>query len=128
MDALVGALMTAGPFAAVGLMLALTNRRARRRQEAVGRQIALTDAIHARLGGIVAPVVDRLRGGRWQVTIAVPLERPSVVASVLAIVEEVFAQPGTAPYEVVLRRQHAPGPPTRARRPAPVREESLSWT
>jgi len=128
METLVGVLMTTGPFAAVGLLLAFTRRRERRRQEAVERQIALTDAIHARLGGVVAPVVTGLRGGRWQVAIAVPLERPSEVASVLAIVEDVFTQPGTAPYELVLSRQTAPGPRSPARRSAPVGEESLSWT
>ena len=91
----------------------------RRRQAAVIQQIALTDAIHARLGAAVAPVVRRL-GNRWQVAIAVPLEHPAVVASVLAIVDAVFAGPEAAAYEVVLRPQSgvaggSPPPPGVAR-------------
>lgn len=128
MQTLVGVLMIAAPFVALATVLALANRRERRRLAAVDRQIELTDAIHARLGGVVAPEVRHGRRGRWQVTIAVPLDRPSVVASVLAVVEEVFAQPASAPYEVVLHRQPAPKPRGDARHAAPVRTESLSWT
>lgn len=128
METVVGILMLGAPFAAVGALLALANRRQRRRRAEVGRQIALTDAIHARLGAVVAPDVRRLRGGRWQVVIAAPLESPPVVADVLAIVEQVFAHPGAAPYEVVLRRRRTPAARPRGGRPAPVGRESLSWT
>jgi hypothetical protein len=103
METLLGVVLTGLPFIVTGSLLALANRRERRRQTAVNRQIALTDAIHARLGAAVAPVVRSLRGGRWQVDIAVPFERPAVVASVLTVVDEAFALPGPATYEVVLR-------------------------
>ncbi len=127
METLVGLTMIGTPFAAVGLLLALVNRRQRRRLAEVGRQIALTDAIHARLGAVVAPQVRLRRRGRWEVAIAAPLESPPMVAEVLAIVERVFAHPGGAPYEVILRRQWTPLPRARAGRPA-VGRESLSWT
>ena len=117
METLLGIVMAGLPLLIVGTLLVVTNRRERRRQAAVIQQIALTDAIHARLGAAVAPVVRRL-GNRWQVAIAVPLEHPAVVASVLAIVDAVFAgpEPEPAAYEVVLRPQSgvaggAPPPP-----------------
>lgn len=127
METLVGALMIVAPFAATAWLLALANRRQRRRLAEIDRQIALTDAIHARLGAVVAPEVRR-RGGRWQIAIAAPLERPSVVASVLSTVEAAFREPGGAPYEVVLRPQATPGSRSGARRPVAVRRASLSWT
>lgn len=127
METLVGVAMLGTPFVAVAVLLALLNRRQRRRQEEVGRQIALTDAIHARVGAVVAPEVRR-REGRWEVAIAAPLESPPLVAEVLAIVEQAFAGSGAAPYEVVLRRQRAPAPRARAGHPGAVRRESLSWT
>jgi hypothetical protein len=127
MDTLFGMVLIGGPLSALGILLALASGRERRRLAAAERQIALTDAIHARLGAAVAPVVRRRRGD-WQVTIAVPLERPPVVASVLAIVDEVFAQPGSAPYEVVLQRQSVSESRAHPPRRASVGRESLSWT
>jgi len=52
-----------------------------RRQEAIQRQIALTDAIDARLGPIVSPVVTKPLWGLWRVRIARPLTRPAPVGS-----------------------------------------------
>jgi hypothetical protein len=43
----------------------LAARVQRMRLDAVRRQIALTDAIHAELGAVVAPTVRRRLGGRW---------------------------------------------------------------
>lgn len=128
METLVGITMIGTPFVAVGVLLALVNRRHLRRQAEVARQIALTDAIHARLGAVVAPEVRRRRGGRWEVAIAAPLESPPVVADVLAIVEQAFAHPGAVPYEIILRKQRTPASRGRAGRPARVGRESLSWT
>jgi hypothetical protein len=126
METLLGVALLGAPFVLTGSLLALVNRRERRRQADVIQQIALTDAIHARLGASVAPVVRR-RGKRWQVAIAVPLERPAVVATVLAVVEEVFARPEPAAYEVVLSRQSSvwggtppPGGAARCRSPRAV--------
>lgn len=127
METVIGTLMVIAPFAATASLLALARRRQRRRRAEIDRQIALTDAIHARLGAVVAPEVRRRRG-RWQIAIAAPLERPSVVASVLAAVEAAFREPGGAPYEVVLRPQAAPGGLAGARSPVAARRPSLSWT
>jgi len=88
---LLGIVITAAPLAAVLGLLVWTSRRERLRGEVVTRQIALTDAVHERLGPVVAPVVRRRRRGGWQVRIAVPFERPAVTEALLAIALEAFA-------------------------------------
>lgn len=124
MATLVGILILAAPIAAVAALLLLLERRQARRRDEVGRQIALTDVLHARLGAAVAPVVGR-RGQAWRVAVAVPFERPTVVATVLATIDEVFGQ---ARYEVVLSRQPPAVPMPRSPRRAALGQESLSWT
>ena len=116
--------MLALPVAAFLAVAALVDRRQARRHAAVARQIAVTDAVHLRLGAVAAPVVRRRRSG-WEIEVAVPFEQPAVVAGVLTSVDEIF---GRAPYAVVLQRQAAPAPASRTRRPAPLGKESLSWT
>jgi hypothetical protein len=124
MATLMGILMLAAPFAAVAALLFLAERRQQRRRDEILRQVALTDALHARLGALVAPVV-RWRRRAWRVAVAVPFERPAVMAAVLATAADVFDQ---APYEVVLSRQAPAVPIPRAPRRAELGRESLSWT
>jgi len=124
MATLVAVLILAAPFTVVAALVTLIQRRHQRRQAEVLRQIALTDALHARLGAVVAPVV-RWRHRAWQVAVAVPFERPAIVAAVLATVQEMF---GRLRYEVVLNRQAPPPPLPHAPRSAAVGRESLSWT
>jgi hypothetical protein len=124
METLVGILVLAAP---VAFLLTLTSRldRVRRHRDAeVGRQIALTDAIHARLGAVVAPVVRQRRAG-WNIAVAVPFERPAVVDGVLASVNDQF---GRSHYEIVLSRQASPAPAAKASRAVAHGGESLSWT
>jgi hypothetical protein len=124
METLVGILVLATP---VALLLTLTSRldRSRTRRDAeIGRQIALTDAIHARLGAVVAPVVRRRRAG-WTIAVAVPFERPAVMDGVLASVNEEF---GRSHYDIVLSRQTSPAPAAKASRAVAHGGESLSWT
>lgn len=91
------------PFLAVWALLDLSRRIQRRREERVARQIALTDAIHWELGAIAAPTVTRRSGGGWRVSIAVPLERPAVVAAILRVTACHFAAEKTAEQlEIVL--------------------------
>jgi hypothetical protein len=59
------------------------------------------------------------------VAVAVPLERPEVVATVLTAANEVL---GRARYEVVLSRQAPAVPAAQAPRRPAVGRESLSWT
>ena len=112
---LVAVLIAIAPFAVVGLLLVRTAQRENLRQDVRARQIALTDAVHARLGAVVAPVVRRLRRG-WQVRIAVPLECAAMTQALLAIAREAFAPRDRDPrsLEIVLTRQ--PYPPQQSRR------------
>jgi hypothetical protein len=125
MTTLLGVLMLAAPVLALIALAALVDRRRARRDAAVTRQIAVTDALHRRFGAIVAPVVRPRGRGWWEIAVAVPFERPAVVAGVLTSVDEVF---GRAPYEVVLQRQAPPTAAPPSRRRAPLGKESLSWT
>jgi hypothetical protein len=123
MATLMGALVLAAPFVTLAAVLLVIEWRQRRRTEEIRRQIALTDALHARLGALVAPVVRR-RLRVWQVEVAVPVERPAVMAAVLEVVDQTFER---GAYEVVLHRQASPAR-SHSPRPATVGRESLSWT
>jgi len=124
METLVGILVLATPIALLLTLTSYLDRSRMRREAAIGRQIALTDAIHARLGAVAAPVVRQHRG-RWSVAVAVPFERPAVVDAVLASVDREF---GRAEYTIVLSRQTPPAPAARASRSVAHGGESLSWT
>jgi hypothetical protein len=91
---------------------ALLDGHRRRRERAVERQIALTDALDARLGPVVSPVVTRPRRGPWQICIAVPFLQPATVAAVLAVVDDVFTRLDPADprsYRIILRAKPSPG-------------------
>lgn len=101
---LYGLLLVGGPMV---LLDWLRNRR----QEAIRRQIALTEAIDSRLGAIVAPVVKKPLWGPWQIQIAMPFARPATVGRILAVAHEVFsAADGTNPgrYRIVLTAKQEP--------------------
>jgi hypothetical protein len=108
-----GVLMVIGMAAVLVLGLALAGGAwplvdgARQRQEqAVERQIALTDALDAKLGPIVSPVVTKPLRGPWEICIAVPFLQPAAVATVVAVVDALFStlEPGDSrSYRLVLR-------------------------
>jgi hypothetical protein len=123
MATLVGVLVLTAPFVTLAALLLIIEWRQRRRTDEIRRQIAVTDALHARLGAVVAPIVRR-RPRAWQVVVAVPVDRPAVVAAVLEVVDRTF---GRGAYEMVLRRQASPVR-FRSSRPAALGRESLSWT
>ncbi|HEX3175900.1 MAG TPA: hypothetical protein VHZ49_04430 [Methylomirabilota bacterium] len=102
----------------VGL-LRLVDARQRRRDAVVARQIAVTDAIHAALGPVVAPVVRRGRGGRWTVVLAVAPDAPHV-ASMVGLARGVLGDDT----DIVLTA--LPTPRTVQRRPAPASKLALS--
>ena len=97
------------PVAALIGLLSLAARLQARREQLIARQIALTDAIHAALGPIVAPVVRRRRGG-WLGVLPVPAGHPQI-----ALMVEIAQAELGADAQIVLVRQE-PAPP-RARRP-----------
>ena len=124
METLIGLTFAAAPFALTAVLLVLSERRQRRHETDVARQIALTDALHARVGAAVAPVVRR-RGHVWHVTVAVPVDQPALVSAVLRTVDEVF---GRATYQLHLTRRAPVVSIANAPRRARAAQESLSWT
>jgi hypothetical protein len=122
----VSLLVATVPFAVVFALLAWANDRERRRRETVARQIALTDNVHQQLGAVAAPLVRRRRRG-WQVSIAVPFERPAVGQALLAIVLQTFSLRDRPSLEIVLTRQPDPRTTRLAGRPR-IGWESPSWT
>lgn len=97
----------------VGL-LRLANVLEQRREQVVSRQIALTDAIHAAIGPLVAPVVRRGRHGAWVGVLAVPPGHPQIGL----MVEIAQAELG-ADAEIVLVAQE-PALARQRRAPAPA--------
>ncbi|HEX7512126.1 MAG TPA: hypothetical protein VF464_02040 [Candidatus Methylomirabilis sp.] len=99
------AMVTLYVFLWIGAPILLVGWLRSRRQEAIQRQIKLTDAIDARLGSIVSPVVTKPLWGPWRVRIAMPLIRPAPVGRILAITHGVLSgidrvKPGR--YQIVL--------------------------
>jgi len=105
MTTLVGIFVIAAiPFVAVSALLRLAERLQDRRDLQRDQQIMLTDAIHWELGAVAAPVVTRRPGGGWRVSMAVPIERPAVVAALLRVTARHFAvEKATERLEIVLR-------------------------
>ena len=92
------------PFVAVTALLRLVERRQDRRDLQRDQQIMLTDAIHWEFGAVAAPVVSRRPGGGWRVSMAVPIDRPAVVAALLRLTARHFAAEKAAErLEIVLR-------------------------
>jgi hypothetical protein len=118
MRVLLGVVVALTPVAVVAALLALATWRDRRSAARLARQVEVTDAVDRRLGAVVAAHVARGWRGRWRVIVRAPLDRPLVLAAILAAVEEVFGSPG-APgaeaCELVLTRA-----PVSSRRPAPA--------
>ena len=78
MIALAGVVVVIGmPVAALILVLKVVDVLQRRRADVIARQIAVTDAIHAELGAVVAPVVRR-SGRGWRVTLPIDARHPGI--------------------------------------------------
>ncbi|HZS32514.1 MAG TPA: hypothetical protein VFC42_03980 [Methylomirabilota bacterium] len=90
------------PILLVAGMLGLAEWRDRRRAATLTRQVVLTDAITDELGAVVAPVVSHPLGGRWRVTMRLPMDRPAVSASALAIADATMRRLDAGRYELVL--------------------------
>jgi hypothetical protein len=113
-------------FVLLGGPMALVDWFRRRRQTAIARQIALTDALDGRLGALVAPEVRKPLFGPWEIRIAVPFHRSAMVARILSVVAEMFQDvdgAGSRPYRIFLsatldslREKRAPRTPRSAER------------
>ena len=78
MIALAGFVVVIGvPVAVLVLVLKVVDVWQRRRADVIARQIAVTDAIHAEFGAVVAPLVRRAGGG-WRVTLPMDARHPGM--------------------------------------------------
>ena len=115
MAALAIVVVLAIPVAGVVGLLALATLVQARREALIARQVALTDAIHAVLGPVVAPIVRRGRRG-WVGVLPVPLGHPQIGLMVA------IAQAELGPDAQILLLAQEPARPRRrpARAPAAV--------
>jgi hypothetical protein len=74
----------------------------RRRLRRVHAQIRVTDSIHARLGAIVAPIVEKHTRGLWRVTMGLHPRDLGAAGSLTEISRQVLGQDG-ARVEVIFR-------------------------
>jgi hypothetical protein len=77
-------------FALIGGPMILMDWLRRRRQEAIERQVELTEALDGRFGTMVAPVVTKPLFGPWEIRFAVPLPRSAVTGEILSEVDDLF--------------------------------------
>lgn len=126
------ALVVLLPVALVIALLKVVAWRQQRRLAEIARQIAVTDAIHAELGAVVAPTVRRLWHG-WRLAIPVPFDDLGTVTRVVEAASRAFdaaerATPGR--FELVLSPQERPIRHSARVAPVarPTRGESVSWT
>ena len=84
--------MMAAPFALVMGLLWLARVIREKREAAVARQIALTDAIHRELGAAAAPVVTRSWTRCWTVWVRVPLHHEGQVGAITRITHDLFSR------------------------------------
>ena len=75
----------------VGGSIVLVDWVRTQRQAVIARQIALTDALDARFGPLVAPTVKKPLFGPWEVQIDVPLLGSAVLARIIAVTDQMFA-------------------------------------
>jgi hypothetical protein len=100
-----GAVFVLLGFVLIGGPMLLADWSRKRRQTAIERQIALTDALDGRLGPIVSPVVKKPLFGPWEIQIAVPFLQSATVARILSMVDEVFSsfeRQGSNSYRIFL--------------------------
>jgi len=71
-----------------------------RRAQAARVQIALTDALDAALGPVLAPVVRPALWGPWRVELVVPAVRLAVLGRALALADPVLAGAGLRRYRI----------------------------
>jgi hypothetical protein len=124
METVVGLMFAGSPFVLTVALLLAAERRQTRQRAQVSRQIALTDALHARLGAVLAPVVRRHQQV-WEISVALPADDPAILGALFSTVDEVF---GRVAFELRLRRQAPFAAAAQTRRATHAAWESLSWT
>src|SRR5204863_2510557 len=77
------------PIVAIAAPLMLAEAWRRRRARIIARQIELTDAIHAELGALVAPIVEKHVFRPWRVVFPLPSHCTPEVGRLIAIADRV---------------------------------------
>jgi hypothetical protein len=88
------------PMLALFGALRFVEARQRARARVIARQVQLTDAIHAELGAVVAPVVDKHAFRPWRVTFPLAQSRAGEVSRLIAITDRVLADERLSPEDV----------------------------
>jgi hypothetical protein len=94
----------------VAVMLAVEARQ-RAQADVVARQIMLTDAVHAELGAVVSPVVEKRAFQPWRVIFPLPEERVRDMGRLMVITDRVVRARLTPAAElqiVFTRSKHTP--------------------
>lgn len=89
-EMMAAAAIAATPFGLLGGGLWLAGAIRARRDEAIARQVALTDAIHHELGAAAAPEVRRSWTRGWIVSVRLPLYHQNTVGIVTRIAYDLF--------------------------------------
>ena len=133
MTTLLGLFFAALPIVLLVAILRFVHAAQGRRAAAIAHQIHLTDALHARLGALLAPVVTRPRGRPWQVAVRMELERLDVVGELTAAVSDEFTSRDPRrpeAFQLVLSPRETPRARASRAAAAPRRAEMevASWT
>ena len=88
------------PVSVIVALSMLIEARQRARTHVLGCQIALTDAVHAELGAVVAPVVEKRILRPWRVIFAMPSMRGGDVSRLVSITDRVLAAELAAPNDL----------------------------
>jgi hypothetical protein len=94
LELLTAVAVTLIPFFAIAGLLVIAERRQRRCESVLARQVALTEAIHRELGAVAAPTVRKSAWGPWRVVIPVRLDDPRFTGRLLNVAHRALA--GTA--------------------------------
>jgi hypothetical protein len=88
------------PVAVVVALLMVAEARQRARMRVIERQIRPTDAVHAELGALVAPVVQKRAFRPWRVIFAMPAGHTRETGQLIAITDRVLAEELRSPNDL----------------------------
>ena len=81
-------------------LLRFVEARQRAHDEVIARQVMLTDAVHAELGAVVSPFVDKHAFQPWRVTFPLATNRAAEVGRLIAITDRVLGRERVSPSDV----------------------------
>lgn len=100
---IIGTLIVAAvPMVGILGLLWLSERLRARREVGRRLQITVTDAVHAALGAVAAPVVTRRPGGGWRVEMRVEAGRSELSGALVRVAEDAMGRASRRPFEIAL--------------------------